>query len=164
MKDTTELMTRFKLPARIRRKPNTTGDFDARIALADRIAGLPGIETIERNDDSESCRIDIYLRNGRMSLRPSRKPALLFCSLERSDITVSGLDRWTRHQVLSRGWGQLVGDAVCVTLPRDAAELETVWSIVQQAHGHLFDASTPEPGAVRISTWDLPKFSRTSLH
>ena len=80
MKDTTEQMNRFKLPARIRNKPNTAGDFDARIALADRIAGLPGIETIERNDDSGSCRIDIYLRNGRMSLRPSRKPALLLCS------------------------------------------------------------------------------------
>jgi len=46
------MTTRLRLPARIRNKRNTADDFEARIAPADRIAELPGIEIIERSDDA----------------------------------------------------------------------------------------------------------------
>jgi hypothetical protein len=34
------------------------------MALIERIADLPGIETIERNDETIPRRVDIYLRQG----------------------------------------------------------------------------------------------------
>jgi hypothetical protein len=157
------MTTRLKLPARIRNKRNTAGDFEARMALADRIADLPGIEIIERSVATAPCRIDIYLRRAGTNGKPKGKPACLFCSLDRESATVSGLDEWSRYQVLSNGWGKLDDELVCVYLPRDRKELETVWLIVQRAHSNLFDASLPEPGSLTVSTWDWPEFSRTSL-
>ena len=163
MKDTVRMTTRFKLPARIRNKRNTAGDFEARIALADRIADLPGIETIERNNEAVPSRVDIYLRRESTDRGLKRKPPRLLCSLDRESVTVSGLDRWGRYQVLASGWGRLVDDLVCVDLPRDRKELEAVWSIVQRAYNRLYDSSAQEPGSLVLSTWDWPKFSRTSL-
>jgi hypothetical protein len=46
------MTTRHRLPVRIRNKRNTANDFEARIAPADRIADLPGIEIIERRNDA----------------------------------------------------------------------------------------------------------------
>ena len=163
MENTARLTTRFKLPTRIRNKRNTADDLEARMALADRIADLPGIETIERADDTVPCRIDVYLRRECPDHALKRKPARLFCSLDRDSVMVRGLDRWGRHQVLSSGWGTLVDERVCVSLPRDRKELEAVWSIVHRAYNSFFDSSEPEPGSIVLSTWDWPKYSRTSL-
>jgi len=157
------MTTRLRLPARIRNKRNTADDFEARIALADRIAELPGIEIIERRDEEVPCHIDIYLSHEGPNRALQGRPAHLLCSLDRESVTVSGLDQWNRYQVLSYGWGKLVDDRVRVFLPRDRRELETVWLIVQSAHNRLFDASVPDTGSLTISTWDWPKFSRTSL-
>jgi hypothetical protein len=109
------------------------------------------------------CRLDIYLSHAGTNRGPQGQPALLLCSLDRESVTVSGLDQWNRYQVLSYGWGKLVDDRVRVFLPRDRRELEIVWLIVQSAHSRLFDASVPETGSMTLSTWDWPKFSRTSL-
>jgi len=163
MEETTTLTTRFKLPARIRNKRNTAADFEARMALADRIADLPGIETIERADDTVPSRIDVYLRREYSARVFKSRPARLFCSLDRDSVTVNGLDRWGRHQVLSCGWGTLVDELVCIHLPRDRKELDAVWSIVHRAYNSFFDSSEPEPGSIVLSTWDWPKYSRTSL-
>ena len=163
MDNTARLTTRFKLPGRIRNQRNTADDFEARMALADRIADLPGIETIERADDTVPCRLDVYLRRECPDRALKNKPARLFCSLDRDSVTVRGLDRWGRSQVLSCGWGRLVDDRVCVYLPRDRKELEAVWSIVHRAYDSFFDSPEPEPGSIVLSTWDWPKFSRTSL-
>ena len=163
MKNTARMTTRFNLPARIRNKRNTADDFGARIALADRIADLPGIETIERNDEAVPSRIDICLRRKGTDRGLKSKSARLLCSLDRENVTVSGLDRWGRHHVLACGWGRLVGDRVSVYLPRDRKELETVWSILQRAYNRRYDPSAPEPGSLTVSIWDWPKFSRTSL-
>ena len=163
MKNKARLTTRFKLPTRIRNKRNTADDLEARMALADRIADLPGIETIERADDSVPCRIDVYLRRECPDRALKRKPARLFCSPDRDSVMVRGLDRWGRHQVLSCGWGTLVDERVCVYLPRNRKELEAVWSIVHRAYISFFDLSEPEPGSIVLSTWDWPKYSRTSL-
>jgi len=163
MDNTAVLTTRFKLPARLRNKRNTAGKLEARMALADRIADLPGIETIERADDTVPCRIDVYLRRECPDQMLKSKPARLFCSLDRDNLTVRGLDRWGQHQVLSGGWGSLADERVCVHLPRDRKELEAVWSIVQRAYSSFFNSSEPEPGSIVLSTWDWPRFSRTSL-
>lgn len=155
--------TRLKLSARIRNKRNTAGNFEARVALADRIADLPGIETAERGNEAVPGRVDVYLRRDRTDQGLKRKPARLLCSLDRDNVIVAGLDRWEQYQVLSTGWGKLVDDTVYVYLPRDGKELETVWSIVERAYDRLFDSSAPEHGSLIISTWDCPKYSRTSL-
>jgi hypothetical protein len=163
MKNPAKMAARFKLPARLRNKPTTARHFEARIALADRIADLPGVATIERNGDTVPCRIDIYLRRGGRDRGLKRQPARLLCSLDRDSIAVNGLDQWDRYQVLSRGWGRLVDNLVSVHLPRDRKELETVWSIIKTAYDRNFESSAPEPDSVTVSTWDWPKFSRTSL-
>lgn len=163
MDDTTRLTTRFKLPARIRNKRNTAANFEARMALADRIADLPGIETVERAGDTVPSRIDVYLRRERSAGALRRRPARLFCSLDRDSVTISGLDRWGQHQVLSCGWGTLVDELACLHLPRDHEELDAVWSVVHRAYSSFFDSSEPEPGSIVLSTWDWPKYSRTSL-
>ncbi|MDH3546894.1 MAG: hypothetical protein OEN22_07325, partial [Gammaproteobacteria bacterium] len=87
----------------------------------------------------------------------------LFCSLNRDGVVVTGLDRWARHKVISRGWGKLDFDRVFVFLPRDGRELDIVWKILQRAYHNLFSRSARLPEAHIVSTWDWPKFSRTTL-
>ncbi len=133
------------------------------MALIDRIADLPGIETVECNDETIPRRVKIYLSH-QPSIRPlKQKPATMLCSLDRNGVFLNGLDRWERYQVLSTGWGKLVERDVCVCLPRDTGELEVVWRIVQQAYDRLTEPMIPEAGSLVISTWDRPRFSRTSL-
>ena len=163
MATTVHKPARFELTQRIRTENEFSRHLETRLALIDRIAGLPGIETVECRDDAVPCRVDVYLkRDSSMSLR-ERRPAPLFCSLGRDGIAVCGLDRWARHQVVSRGWGKLHVDEVLVFLPRNRRELDTVWKVVRRAYDNLFDPSAEVPGAHIVSTWDFPKFSRTTL-
>ena len=154
---------RFKLPARIRSKRTAPTDFQSRMALADRIADLRGIETIERNDDTTPRRVDVYLQREARDRILMRRPAQLLCSLDCKGVTVNGLDRWERYQVVASGWGSLIDDQVCVCLPRDRKELEVVWSVIRRAHDRLAGPEKPQAGSLVISTWGLPEFSRTSL-
>lgn len=154
---------RFKLPPRIRSERGTQDDFAARMALIDRIADLPGIETIERNDDNVPCRVEIYLRREASHRVLKRKPARQLCSLDCKGVTVNGLDRWARYQVLTNHWGTLVDDRVCVCLPRDRKELEVVWSVIRRAYDRLFEPMITDSGSLVLATWDWPKASRTSL-
>lgn len=164
MAQTTKTVSRLKLPGRIRGNQKSSGDFSARMALIERIADLPGIETIERNDETIPRRVDIYLRRKASDRALKHESAPGLCSLDCDGLTVSGLDRWDRYQVLANGWGKLVDAQVRVYLPRDHKELEIVWRIFQQAYDRLLDTATSELGSGEISTWDFPKFSRTSLH
>jgi hypothetical protein len=129
---------RFKLPARIRKMRVMRGNFSAKMALIDRIADLPGIETIERNDESIPRRVDVYLRQETSGRMLQRKAPQLLCGLDCSGVVVSGLNLWERYQVLANGWGKLVGDQVYVHLPRDQKELEIVWSIIRRAYDGFF--------------------------
>ena len=162
MPRTTKKPARFSLPARIRNKCKTSANFSARMALVDRIADLPGIETIERNDDAAPCRVDVYLQREASDRALKRKPPRLLCGLDCNG--VCGLSRWERYQVLANGWGKLIDDQVCVYLPRDRKELQIVWSVIRRAYDRIFSPLTPDSGSVVISTWDVPRFSRTSLH
>ena len=163
MTRTTRKTARFTLPARIRNNRKSPGDFSARMTLIDRIADLPDIETVERNDDTIPSRVEIYLRRDASDLVLKRKAPRLLCGLDCNGITIRGLSRWERYQVLANGWGKLVDDQVCVFLPRDHKELEIVWTVVRRAYDRLAGPSTPEAGSLVVSTWDWPRFSRTSL-
>ena len=155
---------RFKLPARIRSRHAAPDNFTVRMALVDRIADLQGIETVERNDDTVPRRVEVYLQREASDRVLKRRAAQLLCSLDCNGVTVCGLSRWERYQVLANGWGKLNDDQVCIYLPRNSKELDIVWSVIQRAHDRLFGPLTPEAGSLVISTWDWPRFSRTSLH
>ena len=164
MATTTRNVCRFSLRARIRTGKANSNEFATKLALIDRIADLRGIETVERNGDAVPSHVDVYLtRHSTFPVRKRLSPPLL-CSINSKGLTIDGLDDWARHQVVSNGWGKLIYDSVLVFLPRDDNELEVCWSIVQQAYDNLFDSSAPEPGTQLVSTWDWPKFSRTTLH
>jgi hypothetical protein len=163
MAQTTKKTARFTLPARIRSKRRSSGDFSARFALIDRIADPPGIETVECNDEASPRRVEIYLRRDSSDRVLRRKPPRMLCSLDCKGVFLSGLNRWERYQVLANGWGKLTDDHVCVYLPRDSKELEIVWSVFQRAYERFIGPAEPEAGSPVISTWDWPRFSRTKL-
>lgn len=154
----------FKLRARLRNRRRASNELQMRTELIDRIGDLRGIETVERRDDTVPCQVDVYLkRDPADRVRKVQSPPLLY-SLNCHGVMVSGLDRWARHQVLSRGWGKLIFDQVLVFLPRDNKELDVVWKILQRAYNNLFVSSARERGSQVLSTWDWPKISRTTLH
>ena len=163
MTKTSKKAARLTLPARIRNKQKSSGDFAARMALIDRIADLPGIETVERNDEDIPGRVEIYFRRETSDRVLKRKPARQLCCLDCNCVTVSGLSRWERYQVMTNGWGKLINGQACVYLPRDHEDLEIVWSVIRQAYGRFTGRTTPESGSAVVSTWDFPRFSRTSL-
>jgi hypothetical protein len=152
MTKTSKKAARLTLPARIRNKQKSSGDFAARMALIDRIA-----------DEDIPGRVEIYFRRETSDRVLKRKPARQLCCLDCNCVTVSGLSRWDTYQVLRNGWGKLVNDQVCVYLPRDHEELEIVWSVIRQAYCRFTGPPNPESGTVMVSTWDFPRFSRTSL-
>jgi hypothetical protein len=133
------------------------------MALIERISDLADIETVERSDDGIPGRVDIYVRREASNRASKDEPAPKMCSLNFGCVTVNGLDRWDRYQVLANGWGKLVDAQVCVYLPRDHEELEIVWRIIRQAYDGLSGTPTSESKSAKISTQDFPRFSRTSL-
>ena len=154
---------RFTLPTRIRSRQRSATEMQVRLDLIDRIADLQGISVAERNDAAGPCQVDVHLGT-RRSLRPlTGSESSLLCSLNRDGITVCGLDRWARYQVLARGWGALNEASVLVYLPRNRKELEAVWKIVKRAYDIRISQPAGEVGTQVISTWDWPEFSRTSL-
>ena len=134
-----------------------------RLDLIDRIADLQGIRVAERGDPAGPCQVDIHL-GSHARLRPlSGGKSSLLCSLSREGITVYGLDRSARYQVLARGWGGLNRESVLVYLPRDGKELDAVWKNIKRAYDIRQSQPVGEVGTQVISTWDWPEFSRTSL-
>jgi hypothetical protein len=133
------------------------------MALIERISDLPGIETVERSHETIPGRVEIYVRRDTSDRVSKRKPARQLCCLDCNCVTVSGLSRWERYQVMTNGWGKLINGQACVYLPRDHEDLEIVWSVIRQAYGRFTGRTTPESGSAVVSTWDFPRFSRTSL-
>ena len=156
-------ISRSRLPARIRVKSAPDDSIASRLALADRIAQLPGIETVEDRWDSTLRSVDVFLRRQPVSLRKQWPPTRL-CSISVKGISVYGLSDPDRHQVLSRGWGRLAQDGVLMFLPRDEAELDVCWDVLQRAYHSLIQASA-QTAPVRTIVWggNLPRFSRTTL-
>jgi len=152
---------RFSLPARVRTRKPTQVDFSSRLALADRIADLPGIHTVEHIDGSLPCSVDVYLSGPD---GPARKPttSTLLCNISREGICVQGLADWDKYQVLCRGWGKLQQNRVLIHLPRDSGELEVCWTILERAFDSLTKPMEPRVAIKKQSRLDLPRFSRTT--
>jgi hypothetical protein len=163
MPESRKIETRFDLPIRIRSRKHPGTELQARLDLIDRVADLQGIDVAEQPDDAAPCRVDIYLTNPHPIASRTQRPSTLLCSLSRDGISIYGLDRWARYQVLARGWGVLNEACAQVHLPRDTNEIEAVWQIVRRA----YDSRQLEPERqlerLVVSTWDWPKYSRTSL-
>jgi hypothetical protein len=154
---------RFKLPIRSRPRQAAQVDLIARLELIDRVAELSGIHVNEHIDATVPCRVDVMLV-ARSSMRLHNKATQQkLCSLSCEGVTVYGLDKQARCEVVSRGWGELDLGAVRVGLPRDSKELESVWSIIKWAYDGKHISSDSEPGTHLAATWVWPKFSRTSL-
>jgi hypothetical protein len=152
----------YHLPARIRARKAHDDSFSCRLALADRIADLAGIQAVEDGDDVLPSRVTVYLRAPSASQRREHT-ALLLCRIGRDEIEIHGLDLGDRYRVLRAGWGRLRQDHVLMYPPRDQAELEVCWSVIQRAHRFLTEASARSPLARKPASVELPKFSRTAL-
>ena len=152
----------YHLPARIRAGRAPEDGFSCRLALADRIAGLPGVQTVEEGSGTLPCRVEVFLRATARSARREHE-AFLLCTIGLDGIGIYGLNEWDRHQVLRGGWGKLHRDHVHMYLPRNYEELEVCWSILQRAYRYLSDVSAQGRPARKALPWDLPRFSRTAL-
>jgi len=128
---------------------------EPQLTLAERIAGLPGIEIVRQTDDGLAAEVAIYVLDG------TTAEARLLCNLQTEGITVHGLDDWDRHQVVSRGWGKLTRDCVLLFIPRDDSEIDVCWDILKRAGNRLSHSSAVRTR--RVSAWGLPSYSRTTL-
>ena len=155
-------LNHYRLPARIRARRAPADGFCSRLALAERIAGLPGIRTVEDGASPVPDRVDVYLQAPGTAVRRQQDDILL-CTLGRDGIAIRGLNEWDRHQVLRGGWGTLVRDHVVMHLPRDFEELEVCWGVLQRAYRYLSDLAAQGRPACKTPSWNLPRFSRTSL-
>ena len=156
-------VVRFRLPARIRVKQAPDDSIASRLALADRIADLPGIETVEGGSSALPSTVSVFLRQSPVSLRKPGKSTLL-CTISAHGISVQGLNARDRHQVLSRGWGHLDNDAVVLFLPRDEEDLAVCWDILQRAYNCIFQSSAvSDPVRITVGAGRRPRFSRTTL-
>jgi len=163
MPENRKIETRFDLPIRIRSRKQSGTELQARLDLIDRIADLQDIDVAEQPDDAVPCRVDVYLTAHHPSASCDETPETLLCSLSRDGISIYGLDRWARYQVLARGWGGLNHTCAQVYLPRDTNELEAVWQIVRRAYDNRHFEPERELEELVVSIWDWPKYSRTSL-
>ena len=163
MPENRKIETRFDLPIRIRSRKHPGTELQARLDLIDRIAELQDIDVAEQPDDAVPCRVDVCLTPHHPRASCDETPENLLCSLSRDGISIYGLDRWARYQVLARGWGGLNHTCAQVYLPRDTNELEAVWQIVRRAYDNRHFEPERELEELVVSIWDWPKYSRTSL-
>lgn len=153
---------RFRLPARIRASSAPQDEFSCRLALADRIAALPGIVTEDDPCDTLPSRASVYLQFTNRSPRRYLQRALL-CTISCGGVELFGLDTWGKQQVLSAGWGSLQRDYVLLYLPRDEQELEVCWDILRRTYQNISTPSAKPPLAHVVSTSARSRFSRTTL-
>lgn len=146
---------RLRLPTRIRGKKEEDARAERHLTLAERIAGLPGIELVRQDAESLPTDVTAYV------LDSASAETRLLCMLQAHGITVHGLDDWDRHQVVSRGWGKLARDCVLLFIPRDDDEVEVCWDILKRAGNRLCHSSAVRTR--RVSAWGLPSYSRTTL-
>lgn len=151
------------LPVQARTMQAHDSNIPAKLALADRIADLPGIEVADHDPAGVSRNVDVLLQPPVTSLRKKRQPMLL-ASIGCDHMVVYGLHDTDRHRVLLRGWGRPHRNGVLLCLPRDDGQLDIAWSILRRAYDAMTDASAAAV-PVRAAWFDgLPRFSRTNLN
>ena len=152
----------YRLPARIRLGKPSENELACRLMLADRIADFPGFKTEDDGSATLPCRVNVFLQVAAPSMHKDTNSELL-CTISREGILMCGLSRGDKHQVLSAGWGKLVGENVNIYLPRDEQELEVCWDVLQRAYQELASTSAKPSAARNTSPWEMPRFSRTTL-
>jgi len=134
----------------------------ARILLADRIAELPGIRTVDNGPESLPSSVTVFLESEHGPAR-KRMPPLPLCVISRDGLSVHGLSLRDRQHLAAQGWGTLSHERVRLFMPRDEHEVDVCWTILQHAHCSLLNISARAPGTRHVSSRALPSFSRTTL-
>lgn len=155
-------LERFRLPTRIRARQASDDLFSAEALLADRIASLPGIQTVAGGSATLPRGVDVYLQMADPAARTQSLPTLL-CTIGEDGLELYGLQDRDRHRIVASGWGRLQGKSVMVHLPRDKQELEVCWDILQHAYRSFFQPSAFAPRLRPVTLGQLPRFSRTTL-
>jgi len=153
---------RLRLPPRPRINLGPDGNGAARYRLAERIAGLPRVHTVEEPDGILPGKVAVYVHAAGAARRQHESP-ISFCDITSSGISLEGLDDAERHQVLSRGWGRLENHRMQLFLPRNDGELDVCWRILYRAYCSLINSPAARPLARRAPPAELPEFSRTTL-
>ncbi len=152
----------FEVPARMRDERSPADGHEARLLLADRIAGLPYIRTVDNEPEALPSSVTVYLSNEQGPAR-KRTPPVTLCVIRRDGLTIHGLGPEDRRHLLARGWGTVNRDRLQLFLPRDEQEVDVCWTILQYAHFALLNPSASSPGVRHAAYGSLPKFSRTTL-
>ena len=153
----------FPIPERAPTHVDTGDGLATRLMLAERIAELENIKTVEEGDGTLPRSVGVYVQPPVVSTR-RQSPAALLCRISHDAIVVCGLDAVCRNRIIERGWGESTGEAVRLLMPQDLDELGLCWKIVQHAHQRLLDATTAAaPRRARGWPDNLPRFSRTTL-
>lgn len=151
---------RLLLPTRIEDGKSPSEGCLPRLALAARIADLPGILTVDKVVDQTHFSVNVFLLP---ELGSSRKPLVpvRFCSINNDGIEIFGLNDIDREAIVANGWGQLQAKRVLVCLPRDKGEVEACWQILTFAYDRLKDEFKSHRRKRIVSPWALPYFSQT---
>jgi len=153
---------RLRLPTRTRINLGPDGNGATRYRLAERIAALPRVHTVEDPDGVLPGKVAVYV-HAAGAIRQQHERPIPFCDITSSGIGVEGLDDAGRHQVLSRGWGRLENHRMQLFLPRNDGELDVCWRILYCAYCSLLNSPAAPPLARRAPPPELPEFSRTTL-
>lgn len=152
----------FEVPPRLHQCGAPADGNPARLLLADRIARLPRIRTVDNGPEALPTSVTVFVENDHAPAR-KRHPPMTLCVISREGMTVHGLSLRDRRHLVMRGWGEMLNDRVQVFLPRNPAEVDVCWTILQHAHCFLLDISARLPGSRQAKHGDLPRFSRTTL-
>lgn len=150
----------FEVPVRSPGKCAAT-EGAARLELADRIASLAGIHTVDDGTDMPSS-VTVFLVNEHGPARKRTAPVTL-CIISRDGLAVHGLSLHERRHVALRGWGVLERGHVRIYLPREPDEVDVCWRILLHAHCALLNFSARSPASRHAFAGELPRFSRTTL-
>lgn len=153
---------RLMLPPRIQAKIAPSDGCLARLALADRIADLPGIVTVDEVVDKNHFSVNVFLQLDSGSLKKQATP-IRFCSIDHDGLDIFGLGDSDKEAIVSSGWGKLKARHVLVFLPRDDAEVEACWRILSLVYEKLTNLPSGARRTGAVSPWALPYFSRSKL-
>lgn len=154
--------TALNLPTRIRNKLGPDTEYAARFAIAERIAALAHVQIVEDAQAAFPGRTCVYLEPDLVA-SCQRVPAVLYCRIDYTGISVEGLSDSERNHILCRGWGQLEHRRVKLFLPRDDGEVEVCWNILYRAYNAIINSPGHSPSTPRAYFGDLPEVSRTFL-
>jgi len=153
---------RLMLPPRIQAKIAPSDGCLARLALADRIADLPGIVTVDKVIDKNHFSVNVFVQLDSGSPKRQATP-IHFCSINHDGLEIFGLVDADKAAIVSNAWGKLETRHVLVFLPRDDAEVEVCWRILSLAYERLTELASGARRTRAISPWARPYFSRSKL-